>query len=179
MSDLITSVECAMSGDTYRNVVLTLALLVAIASVVSARATARKKQTADAIFDSRKDDELIKGLRCAATLHAAEDKKIQTFAAPAKQDSDETKLIRYVLNHYEYVAIGIDAGIYDEEMFRRASYNTMISFYDRASPFIEAVRKASERPTLYQDFARLVERWKKNPLTVSRPPWWKRVLRIG
>ncbi len=179
MSDVLTSIACAIGGETYRGVVLTLGVFVAITSVVSARTIARKKQTADAIFASRKDDELIKGLRCVAALHVAEDKKIQSFAVSEKRDSPETKLIFYVLNHYEYVAIGIRSGIYDEEMFRRASYNTIVSLYKGALPFIEATRKRSERPTLYQDFGEMVARWEARPLTTAKASWWKRTFRIG
>jgi hypothetical protein len=160
-----------LASDVYRGAILTLGVIVAVASVVSAKNTARKKQTADAIFASRTDSELQKGLRLVAAIHESDNRNIGAMSARDKQDSDEAKLIRYVLNHYEYVAIGIRNGIYDEQMFKDASYSTIISLHTRASPFIEGVRTVSRRQTVYQELRCMVQRWEESPLEVRKK--WK------
>jgi len=70
-------------------------------------------------------------------------------------------MVRYVLNHWEYVSVGIQSGIYDEKMLKNASYNTVVSLFKYARPFIEAVRENNGRPTLYQEMQWLAERWEK------------------
>lgn len=44
-------------------------VVVAVVSVVSARKTARKKQTADLLLSSRADKDLVGGLRCWTRSH--------------------------------------------------------------------------------------------------------------
>ncbi|MCO3694906.1 DUF4760 domain-containing protein, partial [Pseudomonas aeruginosa] len=148
--------------------------LVAIVSVLSAKAIARKKQAADLLFNSRGDEELQKGLRALAKMHDDGNTNMRAFAAKSRVDEDIPKMIRYVLNHYEYVAVGVQSKIYDEGMLRSASFNTVINLYKHSKPFIEAVRDNNQRPTIYQEFQWLAKRWEEKGLPVKkRPPVWK------
>lgn len=156
--------ECAgtvISSAAFRNISFLFGVLVAIISVLSARATAKKKQSADLLSSSRSDEELVNGLRCLSSLHNRPDANIRQYALDANANSDEAKSIRYVLNHYEYVAVGLQSGIYDETMLRRASHNTVVSLFTHARPFIEALREHKNRPSLYQEMQCMAERWQE------------------
>jgi hypothetical protein len=153
-----------LSNGAFRNTIVIIGVLVAVVSVLSARATARKKQAADLLFDSRTDKELVNGLRLIAKLHEDCNVNMRSFAQKGAGESAEAEAIRYVLNHYEYVGVGVQAGIYDESMLKNGSYNTVIKLYQRAKPYIESVREVSGRPTLYQEFQWLAKRWEDNPI---------------
>lgn len=154
----------AMESEFFRNLILLIGIVIALMSVVSAKAIARRKQTADVIFACRNDLKLAAGMKRIIALHDASDANMRSFAKKDMIDSDESREILYVLNHFEYIAIGIDSGIYDEKMFKRASHGTIMGVYDRSRPFIEAIRVEQSRPTVYQELESLAARWKKAPL---------------
>ena len=153
-----------MDAELFRNCVLTLGVVVAIVSVWSARVTARKKQAADLLASVRQDEELVAGLRKLAELHRSPDTNIRAFALQDRADTPEAKSIRYVLNHWEYVSVGIQSGIYDNDMLHKASYNTVINLYKYARPFIEELREKTGRKSLYQEVQWLAESWDRQGL---------------
>ena len=53
-------------------------------------------------------------------------------------DSDDSRHIRYALNHYEHVSVAIAQDIYDEELIKNSSYMTITRLYIRAKPYIES-----------------------------------------
>ncbi len=153
-----------MSSEVTKTTGLFIGIVVAIVSVWSMRVVARKKQTADFLFLSRTDQKLLDGNKLLSELHTSEDKNMRSFACREKIDTDECVHIRYVLNHYERIAIGIQEGIYDEVMLKKASYTSVRKLHDQAKPFIDGVRDSENTKTYYQEFEWLVERWKKQPL---------------
>jgi Domain of unknown function (DUF4760) len=154
-------------GETYgiwcQTAVLAIAAILAFIAIVVSRRVARRQAAINAIFESKRDEELVKSNRHIAKLHQ-EERNFATFAKKEHIDTDDAKAIRYVLNHYEYVSVGISLGIYDEQIFKRSSYTTVVRLYDRTKPFIEALREIEGIRTIYQDFECLVFRWKQNPL---------------
>jgi len=150
--------------EVFRNLSFLLGVGVAVVSVLSAKSTARKKQAADMLLSSRCDQELMKGLRKLAQLHEDANVNMRAFAKKDQVDSAEAQAIRYVLNHWEYVSVGIQAGIYDEEMIKDASCGTVTKLFERAQPFIIALREENARPTIYQEFEWLAKSWESTPL---------------
>lgn len=153
-----------LKSDVYRGLVISIGVIVAMWSIRTSRILARKKQTADMIFASRKDAELIRGLRKISDLHEAKDDNIRKYAAKDMVNTEECQAIRYVLNHYEYVSVGVQAGIYDEDMLRRASCGTVVRLYTQTRDFIDATRKNFDRPTIHQELQWLAKRWERKPL---------------
>jgi hypothetical protein len=155
-------------GETYafwcQTAVLAVAALFALIAIISARRIERKKTALALIFDSKSDDKLTDAIRLIAALHDAET-SMATFAKKAKIDSDESKSIRYALNHFESVAVGIFHGTFDEGTFKSSQYTTVTRLYDRTKPYIDTIRKEhGGSPTNYQEFECLACRWAQNPL---------------
>jgi hypothetical protein len=110
------------------------------------------------------DKDLTEARRKITELHASD----KNMAAYAKAEgSDEIRTLRYALNHYEHVAVAIRQGIYDETIFKNASYTTLTRLYDRTKPFIDAMRLIKS-PTVWQEFEWLMLRWKADPLVVKK-----------
>lgn len=171
-------------GETYgfwcQTLVLFAAAVFAYVQIRSSRKIERRKAAAEAIFASRNDKELKEARSMIKALHAGE-RKMSAYAKD--ENSEEIKIIRYALNHYEYVAVAISQGIYDEAIFKNAMYTTLTRLYDRTKPFIDEVRK-SRAETAYQDFECLMVRWKADPLKVKRiravedKGWLKRLFNV-
>ncbi|OPA61754.1 DUF4760 domain-containing protein [Pseudomonas aeruginosa] len=148
-----------VGSEWFRSVSFLVGVSVAIISMLVVRQTAKRKQSADLLFASRADKELMAGLRCLLQLHNNPNSNIRKYADKAQSNTREAKSIRYVLNHWEYVSVGVQAGIYDERMLWNASYSTVTGLHRHARPFIDALREASGRHTVYQEIQWLAERW--------------------
>lgn len=155
-------------GETYgfwcQTLVLFAAAVFAYIQIRSSRAIERRKAAAEAIFAARRDKELTEARRKITALHAGD----KNMAAYAKAEgSEEITILRYALNHYEYVAVAIRQGIFDEAIFKNSSYTTLIKLYDRTKPFIDEMRRI-KAPTVWQEFEWLMLRWKACPLPVKK-----------
>jgi hypothetical protein len=158
----------ALLGETYgfwcQTIVLLAAAIFAYIQIRSSRAIERREVAAEAIFAARMDKDLTEARRKITELHASD----KNMAAYAKAEgSDEIRTLRYALNHYEHVAVAIRQGIYDETIFKNASYTTLTRLYDRTKPFIDAMRLIKS-PTVWQEFEWLMLRWKADPLVVKK-----------
>lgn len=148
--------------------VLLLAVLVAIIALLIQRATERKKAAAAVIFASRQDGALIEAIRTVTALSQT-DQNMAMWALTDRKGTPEAKAIRYALNHYEYVAVGISNGIYDEKLFKSSSYTTIVKLYERTRPFIDAIRAAGQE-TAQQDLECLALKWQSDPLKKKKKP---------
>lgn len=78
---------------------------------------------------------------------------------------NERKAILTLLNYREFVAVGINTGIIDEEIYKRSYYNIVLRDWKLMQKTIETIRNSSKgSPTNFQDFEMLVKRWEKKPL---------------
>jgi len=114
------------------------------------------------IFEGKKDTELQKALRLIVGIHEG-DTNIASFAKKAKIDSDESKSIRYALNHFESMAVGISSGTYDENTIKSSQFTTVTKLYERTKTYIDVIR-AEGSSTYYQEIECLACSWKENPL---------------
>ncbi|MCP1305144.1 DUF4760 domain-containing protein [Halomonas sp. R1t8] len=153
--------------EVVRTGIMLLAVLVAVISVLSVKSTAKKKQTADLLFAIRSDDRLIRASRTLKELHES-DNNIRLWAAPSHacnvDDKDrQVEDIRYILNHYERLSVGLQAGIYHEDMLKKSQFTLITKAYERAKPFMEGVREHGS-PTAFQEFEWLAKRWERKRL---------------
>ena len=155
-------------GESYaywvQTVVLIAAAVLAYVAIKTSRAIERRKAAAAAVFSTKEDDELTDALRHITALHDG-DKNIGPFARKDQKDSADAKHIKYALNHYEYVSVGILYGIYDEAICKASSYTTVTRLYERTKPFIDEARKVTGSKTTYQEFECLACRWLNKPLS--------------
>ncbi|QLF92296.1 DUF4760 domain-containing protein [Pseudomonas sp. ABC1] len=129
------------------------------------RTVAKQKETALLMFNSRTDDMLRSGYRTIRQLHTSPNDNIVTYATdPEKRNSDDADKIRYVLNHWERTAVCVAHEIYCEEILKNSMYTTVVNVYEQAEPFIREIRKVAVAETLYQDFEKMVKRWKAAPI---------------
>lgn len=78
----------------------------------------------------------------------------------ALEGSSEGLTIRAALNQYELIAVGIHAGILDEEMYRSFYRGTVLKDWRASSEFIHEERK--ENPKYWVELERLVKRFEQS-----------------
>jgi len=141
--------------------------VVAILAMCSNRNTSRQRAAIEYLSVAHENQRLKDCIISVRKLHHDPDVNIESFAYPAKRDSDESDDIRYLMNHFEYLSVGIGRKIYDEETIKAARYTVIVQVWTMCSPFVLKVREQDERKTLYQEFEELAERWKLKPLQVK------------
>ncbi len=67
--------------------------------------------------------------------------------------------INMYLNHCELVAVAIDSGALDEEMYKKANQSLYVQAWDRSKEYIQHARAAKSQPTMFERFEILAKRW--------------------
>lgn len=153
---------------------------IAYSTINSSRATSRERATLDTILDDNKDDNLAHSKQLVLIFN--EDPKAYYLKLGIVGDRDLAHLfclehhllspaeaevrahLLKVLNRYEFYAIGINKGLFDEELFKRMYCSTMLKFWGVVNPAVSQLREFAKKDTLFKDFESLAIRWKANPL---------------
>ncbi|WP_122745035.1 DUF4760 domain-containing protein, partial [Pseudomonas viridiflava] len=116
-------------------------------------------------FNSRSDRNLIDGYQTIRSIHGSDTDNIVSYATnDEKRKSPEAEKIRYALNFWERVAVCVSHGIYCEKIIKDSMYTTVTDAFQRAQPYIKAVRDQKHSQTPYQDFEVMAMRWLADPL---------------
>ena len=137
-----------------------------------ARQTIKKKTTTELMFDAL-SSEIHKHYQKIYDIDNDKNQTISKYASRENSETDEAIAIRYVLNFWENVAVGVNNGIFSERILKESSYNTLLNAYEKTKPFIEEVNKGKRTKTIYQELSLLAKRWEKNKLKPKkRYRWW-------
>jgi hypothetical protein len=138
--------------------------IIAIASIRASKKIARQKNAIDLLREYQGNDALRAGFNEVRLIYLASDKDARTFAHDDKQGTDEAKHLRDVLNYLEYVALGIELGIYDEETIKRLQFTTIMRAWRHTQDYVHKRRELKQQPTLYQELQALVQRRESDAL---------------
>lgn len=153
---------------------------IAYSTIHSSRSTSRERATLDTILDDNKDDSLAHSKQLVLTFNEDPKAYYKNQDRIGERDlahlfcvehhlltADEAEVrghLLKVLNRYEFYAIGINKGLFDEELFKRMYCSTMLKFWGVVSPSVSQLREFAKKDTLFKDFESLAIRWKANPL---------------
>lgn len=146
--------------------ILAAGVAVAVRSISMNRLVAKRKETVQLLFNARNDENLNEGMRLLETIHEDPNNNIRAYGKEKKGDP-EAALIRYVLNHWERIAIAIKEETYCERIIKNSSCSSFLSLHEQATPMILAIRQATGKNTYYQEIDWLAARWKKKPLQAA------------
>jgi len=155
-----------------QEILLAMGVLIAGAAIHSNRDIAKKREALAVIMASKNDSKLGDAIiRCTA-IHldnnASFDRLAYDPATLSEAELADRKLIAYMLNHYEYVAVGIHNNIYCEATIKRASFSTMTQVYKLTVPFVDKLKALKDNRTFYQEFQCLAQRWIDKPLKARK-----------
>lgn len=141
--------------------------LIAAIAIYHNLSTARRRATIDIVMHEKGINVALMDAR--ATVLDLHEKKAECtkFALQEFIASKEAQAILTVLNFREFVAAGIREKAFDEEMYKRIQYSVIVRDWNSFEGFIRELRKARDRPTLFQEFQLLAERWIRKPLSTD------------
>lgn len=159
----------ALDLQLMSNAIVGVGVLVAAGTIAYNIRIAKKTQTANFLFESRKDHDYIAGLKTLTRVHNS-GVSFRSYVFPCtdvvlgEEQRQEYSEIQYIINFYERVAVSVKHGIYHEDMLKSASCSTVVRVFETSEPLIKAIREKQGRDTLYQEFEWMVKRWKAKPL---------------
>lgn len=118
----------------------------------------RKKATIDYILNLQRDQRLRAAKAHLLKTHAEE------LVRHASRGDGEDPLrddLFYLLNCYEYFAVGIHEKCFHDKLARRLNRSLMITIWNRYRPLIEELRTDKGLPDLYCELETLVKRWQR------------------
>jgi Domain of unknown function (DUF4760) len=151
-----------------------LAAVIALWGVISQRAITRRQLTIQLMAQAEADRDLIAArtrftritqnpaylVGLAEAEKPAEGSGDKSEAPKTLERDEDAQAIRLIFNHYELVAIGIQRGIIDFELYKRFTESIVLRDWERAAPLIYQLRRTYSQPTMYHEVEELV-RWFK------------------
>lgn len=142
-----------------RNFAVIVGVVVALMSLRTTIVLARRKQSSDLVFSARNDENFVAGIRVLRAHKITDD--IALLAVQPGIRSEDAAKVRYVLNYFEAIAVGVRKNIYNEEILFLNYHTTLTHLYDSALPFIRETRRSQDIPTFFKELSWLATRWKK------------------
>lgn len=152
-----------------------IAARIALRSIEAHEKITKKRASIDLLITIQQDTEFGIANEFVTTFkHKYEEKYIpnnerERLSYEAEKEYFERSL-KYMLNQYEYMAVGIKQGIYDVEILKQAQYTPVIRLWYISQSAIIKFRSLYNSKTIYKDLKELVEKWEANPLQVNQQP---------
>jgi hypothetical protein len=141
-----------------------VASAIAIVAIYSNRQLARKKNSLDTVLSCKGDANYRESIKAIHQIHKDPNKEVSKFAYAESATEADADSIRYLLNFYEYLAVGIKSKIYDEPLLKDSMYTSLITVFERCEGFIDIVRKNGQK-TAFCNFERLAKKWIDDPIS--------------
>jgi hypothetical protein len=129
----------------------------------------RQRATIDLLLHENQDQELIAAKQIVIALpdEASFIKYLEPSLCADEQSKREKASIAILLNRYEFVALGIKTGAFEEQIYKSLKYSDTIDIWNKAKPMVMELRRQKGRDTYYQEFEWLADKWKKEPLQTN------------
>ena len=126
-----------------------------------------KKRAAISLMIQMKQDPFLSAVfPIINRIHKDPDDAIELYARPDRggkyspEKTIEIAKIRYLLNYYETICVGINNGIYEEKIIIDSLFTTMVSAYVYTKSYIETVRTIRKLSSPYENFENRILDWK-------------------
>lgn len=142
-------------------IIAAAAILATIGWVYTARrARTRKQHTINIILEGNFDLEMRNAHAELIPIFRGED----VFPAVGSDRHKEIQpKLRFVLNHFEFIAAGIRRGDMDERLVMDAQRGTILTAFEKSEPHILWVRSNRRNQSVYEHLEWLHKRWEKSP----------------
>ncbi|PSM16186.1 DUF4760 domain-containing protein [Nitratireductor sp. StC3] len=120
------------------------------------RAIARQRAVLDFIVKEQTDSDMLEARKRFVKLK--QDGAMEQYAAPAQLASEQAADIRFILNMYEVMAIGIKKNAYEEAIYKDWCRTTAVKDWIACKGFVSRYQ-SDYNPRIYQEFEKLAKKW--------------------
>lgn len=129
----------------------------------SSEKQSRCRATVDIVLHEKTDREYLEARKKFAELKAAHRTLTHFACSNPGECVDENQAILLVLNQYEFMAAGIFAGAFDEEIYMRMKRSLLIRDWDSLSAYVLELRQRRDNTALFIEFQMLADKWRDTP----------------
>ena len=138
------------------------------ASTLKENSNIAKKQATIAIINSFNEDKKLQEIKNFIFTYSHTDLN-QIFCTTGNMNSSLGQEaakddILYVLNRYEFIALGIREGAFDEELYKYLQCSNILKLWEKARSLVTMIRQEYNKETLFQELEWLAEKWSKDPV---------------
>ncbi|MYZ41393.1 DUF4760 domain-containing protein [Schauerella aestuarii] len=159
--EVTTTLSATNLGFWIQTGAFVLSAIGAIAVIFYNGRVSRQRATVDLVLHQKADSDLINAL---SMIYAMKRNNENLSVHLPTLQSDQGKCIRLVLNSYEFVALGIRVGAFDEQMFKEMQCSNYVKVWEATRGLIQDIRQQQQKETFFQEFEWLAKRWIKKPL---------------
>lgn len=154
--------------EWYKNAELWMLIVTVVSVIASAKGV---------IYQVKKSRETSKRLKAFDVINSIEYKPVHENGLKVLREfndnektisrlvedkySEQCDDILELLNHYEYLAVGVKEDILCEKTLRKANYTSFLIIYEGSEEFITSLRKKYDAPTVFSELEWMYKRWKK------------------
>ncbi len=129
---------------------------------------ARRRTTVDVLLQENKDEKLREAKFAVFNMANKETTFVKLYFEGKEEQTNEYKQITMLLNRYEFIAQSIHNGAFEDKIYKQMQYNNIVNMWNRLRPLVYEIRNLQKCDTHYQEFEKLVDKWKKKPLKVYK-----------
>ncbi|WP_442780717.1 DUF4760 domain-containing protein [Avibacterium sp. 20-132] len=127
----------------------------------------RQRATIELLLQENQDKELTNAMLIIAKL--PKNASFLDYLDVSEEEQNENKkviknAIRTLLNRYEFIALGIKYGAFEERIYKELQYSNVMNVWINAKPLIMELRRRKNKNTYFQEFEQLADKWGKEPL---------------
>ena len=131
-----------------------------VKSINSNRDNVKDRATITYLSERNKDDNFTNSVKLIFEHNNDINLDIKKFAVSEHKAEESAAKIRYIANHYEYLAVGVFNDIYNEAVLKDSTKGTTLKVYEALEGYIRQVRIAQGAPNRYENFEKLANKWK-------------------
>lgn len=156
---------CNKYASLFEAICVSVSAIYAVRLYKHTTISSRRLAVTNMLLDREHDEKVKEAEKQVRQLFKSHNSTLKSFV---DDDTDERKAILVVLNHYEFMAAGINMGTFDEDVYKRMHYSNVMRTWDMSKEFIYTLRSTHGNTTYFQDFEVMALRWQKSPLQTIR-----------
>ncbi|WP_295354539.1 DUF4760 domain-containing protein [uncultured Succinivibrio sp.] len=145
-------------------VILFLGLGATVYTLRFNRKDSMRRSTLDLIIHQRSDEDLNKAMSKVNDLISEKGVYEDLSSYFQNRHSEEAQAILKVLNFREFVAVGINLRVIDEDIYKRAYCSLVLRDWKNLENTVKGMRTEYKKDTLFQDFEMLAKQWADYPI---------------
>src|SRR2546422_4585482 len=111
-------------GFWIQTLILAVSAIAAIWVIQASKRQEKRRATIDAVIDQKRNKDLVGARRVLLKMHESGEKNLAKHLE--KTESEEYQSILLILNTYEFMAVGIREGAFDENTYKRLRYSVLL-----------------------------------------------------
>lgn len=157
------------NGSLIQTGAIIVSAIAAVILIIHNGRLSKKRCLIDLIVEQKNNERLVEDTRLVFSLAGKNSNTLSKYAClSGNEETPEfiknRQAILNVLNNFEFIAVGIRLGAFDEKVYKQLQCGNLLKLWNATAGFIHELRRVSGRYTVFQDIEHLAHKWEKSPI---------------